>query len=330
MKLDIDKFKKSIDDLSFFNKGEFISKNYDFIHRLSWLLIEKFEDINKLNIDDDLNYQKMSIDESVALAQKFFDNHDIDININDMIKEKKLVFTDEYELTLEEGKDPQISGTSLYDENNERKIEIGITNTIHDSLVLVHEIVHYLNQPEHYRNETSDLLTEALSYTYEYIFCNELDKKYSESQKLHFQLFERLITNFTRKVCDIYGALSLYYKTGDITEDTYNKVYDDNGYHLMINNIEKYITEGNNVMYDTFYVLGVPLGIYMVEEYKKDNSFINKIELLNNSINDKTMEECLNIINIKSLKDCYNKCEKSINKYVILLKELYGNNKKMK
>ena len=50
----------------------------------------------------------------------------------------------------------------------------------------------------------------------------------------------------------------------------------------------------------------------MFNEYKKDNKFFNKIEKLNNSINNKSFNECLNIIDIKDLNDLVDKFKVSV------------------
>ena len=65
----------------------------------------------------------------------------------------------------------------------------------------------------------------------------------------------------------------------------------------------------------------------MFIEYKKDNKFFSKIEKLNNSINDDSFNECLNIIDIKNLNELVDKFKKNVSKFKKYLDNIYDKDK---
>ena len=83
----------------------------------------------------------------------------------------------------------------------------------------------------------------------------------------------------------------------------------------------------DNFISDIMYILAAPLSIYMYEEFKKDNNFINNIKLLNdtlmnNNTNDKTVVECLNIIGLSNYnEESLNKISESFKNYINELEE---------
>ena len=49
-----------------------------------------------------------------------------------------------------------------------------------DCGVLIHELMHYDNEPKHKRNLVSDMLTETISYSVELIFFQELKEEHQD------------------------------------------------------------------------------------------------------------------------------------------------------
>jgi hypothetical protein len=80
-----------------------------------------------------------------------------------------------------------------------------------------------------------------------------------------------------------------------------------------------YVKNKNFLTKKLWDLIGYYLAIYCFIEYKKDNSFINNLSLLNDSINDKSLEECLNIINLKSIDEVGIKAINNLDEYVKLI-----------
>ena len=84
----------------------------------------------------------------------------------------------------------------------------------------------------------------------------------------------------------------------------------------MLDDFEKYVSQNRLVVRDTWFVIGLPLAIYMLEEYMKDVNFFDRLEKFNIDINEKGIWECLKIININNMEDLINKIKLSTNSYI--------------
>ena len=158
-----------------------------------------------------------------------------------------------------------------------KKIEILLEDNIIDSCVMIHEIMHYLNQPETERNFVSDLLTESVSYGIEFIYVEELKQSpYHKEANRFMKSVASTIHKLMDKIYYIYKLILLYKKEKDISLEAYNKIFKDNNYEKMLECFEKYAAEKKSIVEDTWNVLGFPIAIYMLETYKQDNYFIKK------------------------------------------------------
>ena len=59
-----------------------------------------------------------------------------------------------------------------------------------DSIIWVHEISHYRNQPPLFRGEVNDTLTELLAFTYEFIYTDYLEQIGYEEEGKKFKIEE--------------------------------------------------------------------------------------------------------------------------------------------
>ena len=141
----------------------------------------------------------------------------------------------------------------------------------------------------------------------------------------------------------------LYNEIGKISKEDYELLFKMNDYDNIINTFKEIIKDtktnitnfdkdilnnkeimdklNDNFISDIMYILAAPLSIYMYEEFKKDNNFINNIKLLNdtlmnNNTNDKTVVECLNIIGLSNYKDeSLNKIKEAYKSYIKKLED---------
>ena len=98
--------------------------------------------------------------------------------------------------------------------------------------------------------------------------------------------------------------------------ENYAEVFKTNDYDAMLDDFEKYVSQNRLVVRDTWFVIGLPLAIYMLEEYMKDVNFFDRLEKFNIDINEKGIWECLKIININNMEDLINKIKLSTNSYI--------------
>ena len=131
------------------------------------------------------------------MAQEFLDEINIDINIDNMLTEHSLVFRTEFE-------NYKSDGVSSYDKEKNRKIvAINKTDDIKMVAVIVHELLHYYNQPyDNKRTIASDFLTEVISYGYELILLDKyLESEYSKDVK---QMITLVFTSLIYKAYLVY------------------------------------------------------------------------------------------------------------------------------
>ena len=287
----INTYKIWFENMSFFSFNSFILDEIENLWNLSNYIYYKYVEVIKNIKFEKYDFSYVSLEENISLAQQFLDKHNIKISIKELIANGNIVF----KIIDEKIKD----GKSYYDKDNKKMIEIYLHNNIIDSCILIHEIMHYLNQPESKRNFVSDLLTESLSYGMEFIYIEELKQiKYSNDLSMFMKFGIPTILKYMDKVYYCYKLILIYKKEKDISLEAYSKIFQDNNFEKTIDYFEKYVKEHNFVVEDTWNVIGFPIAIYILETYKKDSSIIKKLMKYNDAINEKSYQECLEIIGL--------------------------------
>ncbi len=311
----INTYKEWFENMSFFSFNSFILDEIENLWNLSNYIYDKYIDVIKRIEFQPHNFSYVSLEENISLAQQFLDKHNINVSIKELIANGNIIFKKIDDKTTK-GKD----GTSYYDEDNKRIIEIYLNNNVIDSCILIHEIMHFLNQPESKRDFVSDLLTESLSYGMEFIYIEELKQiKYSDDLNIFMKFGVPTILKCMDKVYYCYKLILLYKKKKDISLETYNKVFKDNNYEKTIDRFEEYVKEHNLIVRDTWNVLGFPIAIYILERYKKDKSIIKKLMKYNEAINEKSYQECLSIIGLNIANEFINKIKSSTSSFLASL-----------
>ncbi len=302
-------YKNWFDNMSFFSFNSFILDEIENLWNLSNYIYNKYVEIFKKIDFSKHDFLYVSIEENISLAQQFLDRHNINVSIKKLIANGNIVLKKVDKQTKD--------GISYYDKDNKKIIEIYLHNNIIDSCILIHEIMHFLNQPEDKRNFVSDLLTESLSYGMEFIYVEELKKiKYSNDLDIFMKFGISTILKYMDKVYYCYKMILLYKKEKNISLEAYNKVFKDNNYEKTIDCFEDYVKEHNLIVKDTWNVLGFPIAIYILETYKKDNSIIKKLMKYNDAINEKSYHECLDIIGLNIANDFKNKIKSSTSSFL--------------
>ena len=308
----IKEYKDWFENLSFFSYNPFILDEIENLWNLSNYIYYKYVEVIKNIKFEKYDFSYVSLEENISLVQQFLDKYHINISIKELIESGILIFK-----KIDENVTKTKVGTSYYDKDKKRVIEIYLNDNITDSCVLIHEIMHYLNQPESQRNFVSDLLTESLSYGIEFIYCEELNNTiYHNDVEMFMKFMARMICKLMDRIYYIYKLILLYKKEKDISLEAYNKIFKDNNYERMLEYFEQYATEKKFIIRDTWNVLGYPIAIYILETYKKDNDFIKILMEYNKAINEKSYQECLDIIGLNIDTEFVDKIKSSTNSFL--------------
>lgn len=282
--------------------------------------------------------EKSSFIEYIPLVEEFYKQLDINLNINQLLNNTiKIKSRSPEELTNTKCK--LLNGTNKY-ENGHKIIEIYDNNLITDSITLVHELSHYRNQQDIKRNQANNLLTESLAFAEEFIY---LDYLKSLGYEYETNIIKNKVTEtFFFTAADAYPLVKLHLlfsQSGEISEENYVQLFKYNDYKDIIGVLKEIISEQNNnitdfdkeilqdeeimdtlsdnFISDLYYILAAPLSIYMYEEYKKDNRFIEKTKELNDNLNTKDVIGCLNIIGITGYnEESLNKVSEAFKSYI--------------
>lgn len=320
----IEQYKTWMDNLSFFDNHSFVIDNIENLWNLTNYIGYSFSKYIKYYQKENNTYSNINLNETITLAQDFFFDHNFNINVAQMIKDNTLIINEKAINKRNDFNGTEQDGISYYDENHNKVAAINSQKTINDSIVIIHELLHYLNQPPYKRNGVSDLLTEAISYGAELIFCEELkNKKYKEDCESHFKNIAILTYKYAYSIYNIYKIVYLYKEKNDITEEKYNELYNDNQYLNTMKDFEKYTELHCSIFRDTWYMIGLPLAIYLLEEYKKDKNNIKYIHILNENINKKDLKWCMNAIGINNISILKEKIKTSIENFKVSLDDIY-------
>ena len=306
-KFDDDFVIKTINDLiengKLYGKQEFVLNNIENIFKLIRLIEKK-----QIEFKDEKIEKEISLEETIKIINDFLKEIEINIDINKLIENKTIRFIEE--------KNKNKQGKSYYDEKQKRKIiDIVKRKDILMLAVIIHEIMHYTNQPKDgKRNTTSDFLTEAISYSFELISMDKfLKTKYREDA---IYVIKNVL--YSLKYCANYSysaalSLCIYKENKKLTKENIEEIIKFENYK---NEMTNFIKNKYNLAYNTWNLIGYYLAIYIYIEYKKDKSFMNKIKELNDSINTKKFSECLKIIDINNINDIFEKGLSNIDEFI--------------
>ena len=302
-------------------KSKQLYSNYDFIYENIDKILEFINITEKPRIEFFNNNQNIRYDleEGIKVAQDFLDEMNIRININDLINDGSIIFSNGFETKF-------LNGQSTFDkEKNKKVIYIHQTNDLTMITVLIHELIHYYNQPtDNNRTMASEFLTEVTSYGYELIF---LDRYLSgEYQSDAEDMFRWVINSLRWASFFTYApifSLKLY-KDNKLTMEEIEKKMSLENY---FNEMKDFIKSGKRISNNFWNIIGYYLAIYSYIEYKKDPFFSNKLLELNDSMNSKSFMECLKIIDLNSIDDVFTKGIINLEEYANFVNSFEKNDK---
>ncbi len=215
----------------------------------------------------------------------------------------------------------------VVDTTYHKAINVYNNDLVTDSIIWVHEISHYRNQPSIKRGEVNDILTELLAFTEELIYADYLEGIGYQEAVNTFKISE--YNNFYSIINQGFHIIRitlLYYLLGKVSEENYKLLYHDDNYQTSLEVFDKERINNQNIMFIILYYSVAIFSLYNYIEYKKDSNFLKQIEELNESLlNDRySLEDSLKIINIKLNKESLDTLLEDIN---IFKDTLLSNNK---
>ena len=272
------------------------------LKKLFMLVEKKFIDLYKVRKDYEIDWdkiEKVSFKEKLDIIKSFFKSINIDIDI------EKLLNDGTFDIAFND-RDKLMENKSLYNKGYSGKSEhpyliIFDNDVITDSIIWVHELSHHRNLPKGMiESKTRFYLTETMAFTYEFIFIDYLEKIGFREDATTYK-YEEIINLFKNAYhsYDILQILILFDSFGCLSRENYEYLFGKEDYEEAINRFIELIKK-RSIRQILEYSIASVLSIYLYEEYKKNPLFIKKIEELNSALNNKSFEECLNIVGLTS------------------------------
>lgn len=326
---EINQFLKNLFNTSY-NENKIFLNNLKNIYILISFL---YNNLEKLDIDtkDLRNTTRKDYVEKTQLINDFYKSLGINFKVNDIEKNGTLNI-----LETNEPKDATSQLTygnnnyifyerrsfnfktkedNIISRNYHKAINVYNNGLLIDSIIWVHEISHYKNQPKEKRHEVNDILTELIAYTEELLYIDYLENIGYEEEAEIFKIMEYQnlysILNFSYYIIKI---TLLYYLLGSVNKENYLLLYkEDKSYNKAL---ELFNKGKNDIRLCYHYSIAI-ISLYNYIEYKKDKSFLANLKRLNKEIMNYniSLENALKIINLKLDRESLNKILDRINIY---------------
>lgn len=326
---EINEFLKNLFNTSY-NENKIFLNNLKNIYILISFL---FNNLEKLDIDtkDLRNTTRKDYVEKTQLINDFYKSLGINFKVNDIEKNGTLNILETNEpidatSQLTYGNNNYIfyerrsfnfktKEDNIISRNYHKAINVYNNGLLIDSIIWVHEISHYKNQPKEKRHEVNDILTELIAYTEELLYIDYLENIGYEEEAKIFKIMEYQnlysILNFSYYIIKI---TLLYYLLGSVNKENYLLLYkEDKSYNKAL---ELFNKGKNDIRLCYHYSIAI-ISLYNYIEYKKDKSFLANLKRLNKEIMNYniSLENALKIINLKLDRESLNKILDRINIY---------------
>lgn len=326
---EINQFLKNLFNTSY-NENKIFLNNLKNIYILISFL---YDNLEKLDIDtkDLRNTTRKDYVEKTQLINDFYKSLGINFKVNDIEKNGTLNILETNEpidatSQLTYGNNNYIfyerrsfnfktKEDNIISRNYHKAINVYNNGLLIDSIIWVHEISHFKNQPKEKRHEVNDILTELIAYTEELLYIDYLENIGYEEEAKIFKIMEYQnlynILNFSYYIIKI---TLLYYLLGSVNKENYLLLYkEDKNYNKVL---ELFNERKNDIRFCYHYSIAI-ISLYNYIEYKKDKSFLENLKRLNKEIMNYniSLESALKIINLKLDRESLNKILDRINIY---------------
>ena len=310
-------FLKSFFDIEY-NKNKLLFSNLGNIYSLITFLSNNVENLDMKTPDLSCGARK-DLMEKLKLIEGFYKSMKIDFNIDNIFKNgtSNIISTNNpdeatfseiysgnnnYIITEESYTDSKTNQKIITYKEYHKTINVYNNDLVTDSIIWVHEISHYRNQPSIKRGEVNDILTELVAFTEELIYIDYLKRVgYEEEANMFAVAAYNNFYYFLTRSYYIIRIVLLYYSLGEISKESYKMLYGkDEDYKKSLNIFFKEIQVNRKSIFTLLYYSVGAISMYNYTEYKKDPTFFAKVQELNNALltNSASLENSLKIINI--------------------------------
>lgn len=294
-----------ISKINFFSNSYLLINNLDFLDYQAdkffdiFLYYDKtYQDAKKkglTKISKDNNYTQISIEEMYNLTQEFLNFYHINLNISNLVKDKKIIINNIKEkLENKEITDEEYNNLRFNARCNKGLICFNYCGDIIDCIVFLHEITHLRNEPldfKTHRTEINDFITESIAYAEEFIFLDFLKTKGYEDDYNNYlcDIFYNCLV-LSDRVYYVNKILYVYKEKGNISKDSYTSIFKNHkNYETAIKELYKLIISKNSYIELIWTFLGYISGLYLYIMYLEDHNYFKILEELNEAI---TNEKC--------------------------------------
>lgn len=221
-----------------------------------------------------------------------------------------------YVITEEAYINPQKKERIVLYRKLDKTINVHNNDLLNDSIIWVHEISHYKNQPPEKRGEVNIILTELIAYTEELIYTDYLSQIGYEEEARMFMIEEyKSLYNLIGLAYHVIKITFLYYLLGEVSKESYKLLYkDEEEYEDPLKIFDEEKNKNQNIIFLMLHYSVAIISFYNYIEYKKDSNYLNKLKKLNKEImTNISLEDALKIIDIKLNKKSLNKILENIN-----------------
>ena len=245
------------------------------------------------------NLTEMDFLSSIELVKKFYADMQIEYDIEKAVQNGTISISEPknaFEKTL--------MGIS-YRAGENVIADVTYNNCISDAVILSHELAHVRNNTKKYVY-TRKFLTETTSYAEQLVFTDYLKKLgyENDSNILNIQELWNL-WRFNFSVYEIIRLLDLYDLLGHISLENWIFLYgSQKGYYEAIDRVYSLIYEYKNNIFDPiYYSIALTFAPYMLEKYKENPNFINKIKYLTENLAKLEIKDFFEIIDLTTNQD---------------------------
>lgn len=314
------RFLKSFFDATY-NNNKILFNNMPNIYILVEALYKTMKEL-EIEHTDIRTTKRADFFTKIDIMKKYYEKMNIDIDLDAVyntgvfnIKDTNIPETATHK-ELYTGYNSYIRTKQIYiDEETKEKtviqktnkaVEVYNNNLLMDSVIWIHEISHYRNQPLEKREETNDILTELIAFTEELIYVDYLEEIGYEKEAQTFLLEEyKNLYNINYISYYVIRITLLYFLLGEVSKENYKLLYkEDEDYDK---SLQIFNTEKNKNQEIIFLILHYTVGTLSIRnyiKYKEDPAFYTKIEELNKKVmTNISLEEALKIIDIYPNKE---------------------------
>lgn len=323
-----------ISKINFYSNSYLLINNLDFLDYQAdkffdiFLYYDKtYQDAKKkglTKISKNNNYTQISIEEMYNLTQEFLNLYHINLNISNLVKDKKIIINNIKEkLENKEITDEKYNNLRFNARCNKGLICFNYCGDIIDCIVFLHEITHLRNEPldfKTHRTEINDFITESIAYAEEFIFLDFLKAKGYEDDYNNYlcDIFYNCLV-LSDRVYYVNKILYVYKEKGNISKDSYTSIFKNHkNYEQAIKELYKLIISKNSYIELIWTFLGYISGLYLYIMYLEDHNYFKIVEELNEAItNEKcTWQNIFRILKVNKPEDLFKMMFEKIDYFV--------------